>query len=505
MKSRLLILNGAILVAATAFGVDVTAQRSTGFVPTFNRDVAPIIFDKCVTCHRPQQVAPMSFMSYREVRPWARAIKTKVAKGEMPPWFADPRFGEFRNDPQLSEEQINTIAAWADGGALEGDTPLTAQLPVVGDGWSHPSGRPPDLLIEMANAFNAPAEGELPWFNIFQELPAELKKEEHFIEAIQIMPSVVDGVHHMGFGIKALPPGTKIGLGEAWPGGLIIPGALVDERTGKTATSIKLVRGDQVPTLSSRRRRVNDEERGAKPPNEFYYCCYVPGGTFRWYRDGGYSRLPREGVIEWSVHYSLIGKPFADKTRVGLWYQKNLLYEVKGNAGTARSQIVQGKELIDSELTPVHGSGVSAGGPPVPVIPPYTKDWAITAITAYGDDITLYTVWPHMHLRGKEMHYVLTYPDGREQVLLSVPNFDFNWQIFYELKEPLKIPAGSTIKTVGSYDNSVSNRWATEPHKEVYWSEQSWDEMYNGFRDYSIDKLAGRPPTAGQGQPAGEQ
>ena len=79
----------------------------------------------------------------------------------------------------------------------------------------------------------------------------------------------------------------------------------------------------------------------------------------------------------------------------------------------------------------------------MPVIPPFTKDWAITAVTAYGDDVTVYTVWPHMHLRGKETHYVATYPDGREQVTLDVPDYEFNWQLFYELKEPLKLPAGS--------------------------------------------------------------
>jgi hypothetical protein len=154
-----------------------------------------------------------------------------------------------------------------------------------------------------------------------------------------------------------------------------------------------------------------------------------------------------------------------------------------------QTHIVQGKQLIDDEFTPVRTNGVgNTGFPAIPVIPPQTKNWAITAIRAFQDDVTLYTLWPHMHTRGKEMTYVLTYPDGREEVLLSVPNYDFNWQIFYELKEPLKIPAGSTIKTVGSYDNSAANRWNSAPQKEVYWSEQSWDEMYVGFLDVSVDK-----------------
>ena len=198
-------------------------------------------------------------------------------------------------------------------------------------------------------------------------------------------------------------------------------------------------------------------------------------------------RLPKEGMIEWGTHYTMLGKPFSDRTRVGLWFAKEPMFEVHSNFGRGRSEIVQGKELIENKENPVTTAGASSNGPVVPVIPPFAKDWAITAITAYQDDVTIYTLYPHMHLRGKEMHYVVTFPDGREELILSVPNYDFNWQTMYELKEPLKVPAGSTIKTVGSYDNSPRNRWASEPQKEVYWSEQSWDEMYNGFRVYSVD------------------
>ena len=87
------------------------------------------------------------------------------------------------------------------------------------------------------------------------------------------------------------------------------------------------------------------------------------------------------------------------------------------------------------------------------------------------------------------MTYVSYVSDGREEVLLQrCRKYDFNWQLFYELKEPLKIPAGSTIKTIGSYDNSAANKWNAAPQKEVYWSEQSWDEMYVGFLDISVDK-----------------
>ena len=198
------------------------------------------------------------------------------------------------------------------------------------------------------------------------------------------------------------------------------------------------------------------------------FCCYVPGGNFQQFREGAGKRIPTHGYIAWGLHYTPIGRPVMDRTRVGLWFQKEMTHEIVEISTGRTTHIVQGKQLVDDEFTPVRTSGVgNAGFPAIPVIPPQTKNWAITSIRAFEDDTTLYVLWPHMHTRGKEMKYMLTYPDGREQVLLSVPNYDFNWQLFYELKEPLKIPAGSTIKTIGSYDNSAANKWNPAPHKEV--------------------------------------
>ena len=248
----------------------------------------------------------MTLMSYKEVRPWARAIKEKVIKGEMPPWRADGRFGTFRNDRRLSPEQIKTIVAWVDGGAPEGETPLTAEMPVFHDGWSHPSGRPPDYVLEMAEPFNVPALGELPNFTIYQELPPELKQKEHFLEAIQILPGVIPAVHHASFGIVPLAPGQKVGTGEAWPGGPIIPGALLDAKTGKSvglqgdANEVAAGEGDPTDAGVNVRRRT---ELGTR------FCCYVPGGNFQQFRSGAGKRIPAEGYIAWGMHYTPIGKP----------------------------------------------------------------------------------------------------------------------------------------------------------------------------------------------------
>ena len=98
-----------------------TTAHAAEETPTYNEEIAAILLDNCASCHRPNQIAPMSLLSYKDVRPWARAIKSKIESREMPPWFADPRFGEFSNDTSLSDRQIATIVAWVDGGAPEGD------------------------------------------------------------------------------------------------------------------------------------------------------------------------------------------------------------------------------------------------------------------------------------------------------------------------------------------------------------------------------------------------
>ena len=480
MKS--LFVAGLALAISMAAGVSVAAEAA-GVTPTFNNDVAPILFGHCVTCHRPDQIAPMTLMSYRDVRPWARAIKDKVTTRAMPPWFADPRYGTFRNDRRLTPEQIQTIAAWVDGGAPEGDTPLTAQLPDFDDGWLHPSGRPPDMTIAMAEPFSVPAEGELPNFSIYQELPSGLKEKEHFVEAIQMLPGAIPVVHHASFGVRPLQPGTMVGTGELWPGGPIVRGALLDAETGESVGFV----GDANEAAATEGEAT---EEGAAPRSaRLTFCCYVPGGIFQQYRPGVGKRIPTEGYISWGMHYTSIGKPVTDTTRVGLWFQDEVFNEVVGSDIGGRTHIVLGDQLVDDEFTPLRTGGVgNTGFPALPVIPPFTDDWAITSIQVFPNDATLYLMWVHMHQRGKEMTYLLTYPDGREEVLLSVPKYDFNWQVFYELDEPIQIPAGSTLKTIGAYDNSVANRGNPAPHKEVYWSEQSWDEMYVGFTDISIDK-----------------
>src|SRR5438552_2449006 len=147
MARRVIAAMGVILGIGVVFS-SAPAAQSSKTAPTFNRDVAPILFRSCAECHRPNQIAPMSLLSYQDARPWAKAIKTKVIAREMPPWFADPHYGKFKNDRSLSQDEIDKISAWVDAGAPQGNGAAPAPPHFADAGWSHPSGRAPDLVIE---------------------------------------------------------------------------------------------------------------------------------------------------------------------------------------------------------------------------------------------------------------------------------------------------------------------------------------------------------------------
>ena len=118
----------------------------TESAPTFSKDVAPIFYKNCVSCHRPGEIAPMSLITYRDVRPWAKSIRAKVLAREMPPWHADPQHGKFRNDLSLAERDIDTIVKWANAGAREGNPAEMPALPKLPEGWQIGT---PDAVFQM--------------------------------------------------------------------------------------------------------------------------------------------------------------------------------------------------------------------------------------------------------------------------------------------------------------------------------------------------------------------
>src|ERR671913_452218 len=148
MKRLALIAIGVASFAS--FNVTAQAQSPAAqAAPTFAKDVAPIMYSKCANCHRPGEVAPMTLLSYDDARPWAKAIKAKVVSREMPPWGADMTQSlPMRNDISLSQKEIDTIAAWVDGGAARGNAADLPPAPKFATGWSFGE-REPDAVLEM--------------------------------------------------------------------------------------------------------------------------------------------------------------------------------------------------------------------------------------------------------------------------------------------------------------------------------------------------------------------
>ncbi|HIE93808.1 MAG TPA: hypothetical protein EYQ83_13430, partial [Acidobacteria bacterium] len=178
-----------LLAASTLTIGGLVAPAAAQTEVTFTRDVAPILYENCVSCHRPGELAPMALRSYDEVRPWARGIKDKVTSGEMPPWFADARHGFFKNDTRLLPDEIDTIARWVDAGAPRGDQSDLPEPPTFIDGWQLGE---PDLIVTLPEV-NVPAEGE----DYYPDLSHTLDlAEKRWIRAIEVRPSNRKVTHH---------------------------------------------------------------------------------------------------------------------------------------------------------------------------------------------------------------------------------------------------------------------------------------------------------------------
>jgi mono/diheme cytochrome c family protein len=453
MKRAAFLLGILVLVATPVVGR--TGEPAPPSSPTFTKDVAPILFSRCVQCHRPGEIGPMSLLSYQEVRPWAKAIRSKVVAREMPPWGADPQYGRFKNDPTLSQAQIETIVAWVEAGAPKGSDADMPSAPALSAGWLHGE---PDLVLEMPIEFQVPAEGQVDVTNLYMKVPF---KEDVFIKALEIRPTAPGVVHHGGvYTVDRLPEGATI-----------VDGNVVG-RDGKQISRAAVSRANG-------RRAFEENDK---------LLSIVPGRGYETYQEGAGQRIKGDSYIYFNMHYQPTGKPERDKTKIGLYLAKpgndvtHQIYHGWRSAGPT-SYIVEGKELATDKGSGDDGDSDSD----LPPIPPYAENFTVVSIHAITEPITVYGLTPHLHLRGKSMKYTLTWPDGREEVLLSVPKYDFNWQIYYELEAPKQIAAGSKVTVTTIFDNSARNINNPAPDKQVWWSDQSWDEMYAPQVRFTMD------------------
>ncbi|MBI3261923.1 MAG: thiol-disulfide isomerase [Acidobacteria bacterium] len=399
------------------------SSASAGPTPTFARDVAPILFKSCVECHRPSAMAPMSLMTYEDARPWARAIKLRVSKREMPPWGADQAYGRFANDPSLTPAQIDTIAAWVDGGAPEGNKADLPPAPTFTEGWS--IGKP-DYVFRMLAPFKVPADGTLPYFYV--TIPTNLN-EDIWIRGVELKPTDRRVVHHI---ISELVEGTG-------------------------------ARPDASPKLT--------RDPGRKEIAGGLGAGFVPGRLYGLFDEGVARKIPAGADIVLQMHYTTIGVPVTDQTEVGVVLAKEPPSELRAQGGGQMPNLTF-------------------------VIPPGAPNHEVSAQKTFDRDTYLNSLYPHMHMRGKDVTYTIVYPDGREEIVLRVPKYDFSWQNRYVLAEPKFVPKGATLKIVAHYDNSTGNRFNPDPTAEVRWGDQTWEEMLIGY--YGTIDAPAKPRPTGQ-------
>ncbi len=399
-----------LCAAALALGLTATGAEGAEAVPTFAGDVAPILYENCVACHRPNHLAPMSLITYDDVRPWARAVKTKVLSREMPPWGADSSVRAYKNDASLSQAEIDVIAAWVDGGVPRGNEADLPELPQFAEGWSIGE---PDLVFTMLKPFRVPADGTVPYSYV--TVPTNLQ-EDTWISAHEFRPGDRRVLHH------------------------VISEVLEDD--GQPATADVKLQRDRDRTRAS----------GARVGG------YVPNRLGAVYEDGVAVRLPAGADIEAQMHYTTIGEPVLDQSSWGV-----VVAQAQAPAADRREA---GGGAVANRLFRIE---------------PGNPAYEVRAKRQIEEPAYLASMMPHMHVRGSSAKYIVKFPDGREEVALWVPNYDFNWQLRYQLEEPILMPAGSTLEAVFTYDNSPNNRHNPDPAAEVRWGDQTWEEMMLGY------------------------
>jgi len=458
----------ALGVFAVVASVQTGAQAPATTAPTFTKDVAPILYQNCTNCHRPGEIAPMSLLTFKDARPWAKSIATQVAKGSMPPWHADPAHGEFVNDRRLSDAQKKTLIAWVSAGAPEGNAADLPPQPTYETEWL--LGKP-DAVFSMQEDYPIPAEGTIAYQYFL--IPTGLT-EDKWIQAIEVRAGDPKVLHHVIiYAQLPAPPQPAPGAAPAPPAA---PPAQPAQRPlplfslAEGTTNIPAGQTGGPPLPPDQRKPAGPNDRPAPRRMGPAIGGFAPGQFVRVYQEGSAMKLPAGATLIFQTHYTATGKPTTDRTRVGVKFAKS-----------RPETEVRFASLINGSFH----------------IPPGAADHRVDAEMTINQDVTMWSMLPHTHVRGIRWTYEATYPDGRTQTILSVPKYDFNWQTDYVFKQPLKLPKGTKLHATAWYDNSKNNPSNPDPTKDVWWGDQTWDEMMYTGLTFSIDTPA-TPTTAGR-------
>tara|TARA_R100001377_G_scaffold64497_2_gene40011 strand:+ start:2851 stop:4572 length:1722 start_codon:yes stop_codon:yes gene_type:complete len=371
------------------------AEIATDTPVAYASEVVPILEQRCVSCHRDGGVAPWSMNSHQMVSGWSEMMRETLLTLRMPPGQIDDAYlDKFTDVHAISDSEKRTLVRWIDSGAaMDGqDDPLT-ELEAQSSGWALGE---PDLIVEFPRQ-EIPATGVLD----YKFVPVEIGLDrDRWVRAYAFDIGDTSVLHHV------------------------------------------------VAYTQDAKQQKQNRSGGGSRTN---FGGYAPGRDYVEFDENTGVLLEEDMRFMVQFHYTTVGRPVEDVTRIGLYFQD------------------EAPEFPLSRTAVMNGEFV---------IPPGDSDFDVIARATIEKDSYLYNIAPHMHYRGKRVKYWAEYPDGSREDLLSIPNFQHNWQMVYRLKQPKLLPAGTVIVSEGAFDNSLKNPLNPDPSQEVRWGDQVWDEMF---------------------------
>jgi tetratricopeptide (TPR) repeat protein len=436
LKARRVLLSGFRACVILLGVIALTAcRRTTSTAPagsstpralTFNRDIAPILFQNCGSCHRPVDSgatpsttaatqsgagdplciagAPFSVLDYRQVRDYANEIADATESRSMPPWLPEPGFGNFANTRLLKDEQIALIRQWVDQGAPEGNPADKPPIPNWPSGWQLGT---PDLVVKMPQPYTVRSGGSDVFRNFVLPVPLSSTR---YVRAVEFRADSPRILHHASIAVD------------------------------RTRFSRKLDRADMEPGFAAMLDDQVQNVYGWSPGK----VPFMEPADMAWTLDKG-----SDLVVQ--LHMLPGTKPEIVQPSIGLFF---------ADAPPARAPIVVKLESKSID------------------IPAGTADYVVEDSYVLPADVDVLSVYPHAHFLAKEMKGTATLPGGTTEWLIWVKHWDFRWQDQYRFARPLFLPKGTTLSMRFTYDNSDGNpRNPHRPAQRVKWGPQSSDEM----------------------------
>ena len=390
--------------------------------PNFTEDVAQIVFNNCMECHRSGQAAPFSLTNYNNVKKRAKLIVDVTESRYMPPWHPVEGHGKFLDERRLTEDELATLKNWYKSGMAEGPADKMPTPPKFESDWMLGE---PDLIVTMPKAYTVAADGP----DIYRSfvIPLDLK-EDKWIAGFEVRPGARSVLHHVLIRLDETGEARKADGARGVPG-------------------FSGMRG-----IGRGRGRSSDLFSGSLGG----LGGWAVGGTPRILPLGLARHLPAGSDLVLNSHFHPSGKEESEKTTIGFYFAKKK----------------PGRTLIGFQVPPLFGSISGLD------IPAGEKEYTLTSSFTTPVDIDVIGVGAHMHYLGRTAKATATFPDGTTKSLFYINDWDFNWQNNYFYQNPVRLPAGTKINGVVTFDNSENNPHnPSNPPRRVKWGLESSDEM----------------------------